>query len=104
MGRINNEALYPKDPIVTDKDKIIGTDGDTIAGKTKTFSPLAIAEYVASFIENGGTALAAVPQFSSAKQAYDTLGENQRFRWSESNLDGVPSPKGSQLGITKQSL
>jgi len=104
MGRISNEGLYPKDNVISDKDRILGTDGDSVAGKTKNFSPQDLAKYVASFIESGGTSFSDIPQFSSAEQAYENLGGDQRFRWSENNLDGVPSPNGSQVGITKQTL
>jgi hypothetical protein len=40
--------------------------------------------------------------FNSEEEAYTNLGENKRFRYSIANLDGVPSPNNSALGLTRK--
>lgn len=37
MGRINNPELYPVDQVVTREDTVIGSDLDTLTGKTKQY-------------------------------------------------------------------
>jgi hypothetical protein len=39
--------------------------------------------------------------FDSLEEAFQTLGPDKKFYWSESNFDGVPSPNNSLVGITK---
>mgnify|MGYP000241720320 CR=1 FL=1 len=41
------------------------------------------------------------PEFSSIEEATAALGVDREFLWSQTNLDGVPSPRGSQIGLTK---
>lgn len=41
--------------------------------------------------------------FNSAQLAFDILGPNKLFRWSEANYDGIPSINGTQVGKTKSS-
>ena len=50
MARISNLTKYPYDYNVTEKDFVIGTDGDN--KKTKNFSVVALAEYVRNFNNN----------------------------------------------------
>jgi hypothetical protein len=40
--------------------------------------------------------------FDSIETAYQTLGPNKRFYWSEGNFDGMPSPNNSLVGVTKE--
>ena len=51
--------------------------------------------------QGDGIDLSKIPEFDSLAQAATSLGINKYFRWSEINIDGVPSPKGSQIGVTK---
>jgi hypothetical protein len=46
----------------------------------------------------------AYPTFDSAEEAFQNLGLNKNFYWSQNNTDGVPSPNGSIVGITKEPL
>lgn len=45
--------------------------------------------------------ITAAPVFNSIDTAVSTIGLNKLFAYSETNLDGVPSPNGSVIGITK---
>ena len=49
----------------------------------------------------GGIDLSSIQSFQSLSDATTALGVNQMFLWDFDNIDGVPSPNGSQLGITK---
>lgn len=51
--------------------------------------------------QENGIDLSKIAEFDSLAQASVSLGINKYFRWSEINIDGVPSPNGSQLGVTK---
>ena len=50
MSRISNLTKYPYDYNITEKDFVIGTDGDS--KKTKNFPVVALAEYVRNFNNN----------------------------------------------------
>lgn len=50
MSRISNLTKYPYDYNITEKDFVIGTDGDN--KKTKNFPVVALAEYVRNFNNN----------------------------------------------------
>ena len=50
MSRISNLTKYPYDYNITEKDFVIGTDGDN--NKTKNFPVVALAEYVRNFNNN----------------------------------------------------
>lgn len=41
------------------------------------------------------------PEYISMQTAKDDLGSGEFFFWAEKNTDGVQSPNGSQIGITK---
>lgn len=40
--------------------------------------------------------------FNSYDEALTTLGPNQRFLYSQKNIDGVPSPNSSTVGVTQK--
>lgn len=50
MSRISNLTKYPYDYNITEKDFVIGTDGDN--NKTKNFPVVALAEYIRNFNNN----------------------------------------------------
>ena len=50
MSRISNLTKYPYDYNITEKDFVIGTDGDN--KKTKNFPVVALAEYIRNFNNN----------------------------------------------------
>ena len=52
MSRISNLTKYPYDYNITEKDFVIGTNGDTNNKKTKNFPVVALAEYVRNFNNN----------------------------------------------------
>lgn len=100
MGRIKNLMQYPKDFLLTENDYFIGSDGDN-QGQTRNYSIVSIAQFVLEYITSGGNTLSEIPVFSTAQEAFDTLGANKYFRWTSDNLDGVSSPNNTQMGITK---
>jgi len=40
-------------------------------------------------------------EYKSMEEAVANLGENKYFYWAKDNLDGIVSPKGTKIGITK---
>ncbi len=57
------------------------------------------------YIKNKPSALgldpASIPLFNTEQEAFDQLGANALFRYTEANLDGEPSLNNSRLAITR---
>ena len=94
MAKISRKDIYPVDTVLQPDDSWLGTD---FTGKnTKTYTLKDVAAYVGSSGNNN----LVYPAFVSSAEATVQLGVNHFFRWTQNNIDGVPSPGGSQIGIT----
>lgn len=94
MAKISRKDIYPVDTVLQPDDSWVGTD--FTGKKTKTYTLKDVAAYVGSSGNNN----LVYPAFVSRAEATVQLGVNHFFRWTQNNIDGVPSPGGSQIGIT----
>lgn len=78
-AELEPNAIY----FVRGEQKIVQTDGDA--------NPKVFCLQPDSF-----------PVFRSLMEATLQLGAGHFFLWAEDNMDGVPSPNGTNLGITKK--
>lgn len=102
MPRISNLTKYPYDYNVTDKDFVIGTDGDN--KKTTNFPVVALAKYVRNFIDVlpndvlpndvlEYTNLTSFPKIGKSGKIYIAVDTNVIYRWSGTEYEEISISK-----------
>lgn len=90
---IRDAVLYYTGTDIASDKTTYSFDVDASGKVTPMFSP---SEVKIEDVVYGG-----LNEYDSMALALTDLGPNKPFRWSQINIDGVPSPNGSQHGITK---
>jgi len=91
MPKVKNTNIYIYDNNINPDDYLFGTD--IVTGKNKNYKIRDLLEFIY------GNSIATTT-FASHNEACSVLGIGKLFRWAEDNIDGVPSPMGSNVGIT----